>query len=438
MLDPQMARVIEAVDDLSENLITLTQDMVRIPTETHPPSGDEGRGQGHLAAYMRDHLGWSVDVFLPTAVDGIEQHRGWWPGLDYADRPNVVARRTGAGGGRSIILNGHIDVVPVGPTHLWAHDPYGAVREDGRIYGRGTADMKGGIAAMIYAVRAIEHAGIRLKGDVIVESVVNEELGGYNGTLACCLRGYSADAAIVTEGTLCQILPAHKGGAALRLRVPGRSAHSSFWWKGVSALDNAIRLKGVLSDFQAQRAVETRDNPYFSDEDIFPVAALADTVWALSAGNPEIMSPPEEAVLDFWVDALPGESTDVIVNRLEEQLARVADADTFLHDHRPVLDRQALMRTFEPTSVPLDHPIVTALTTSYQQVTGHNPRIYGMAAACDAMMFNLYSTTPAVIFGPGTFAVAHAPDEYIEIEELVRATKIMAHAIVSWCGVQGS
>lgn len=426
---------VQAVNELSDELVDLTQQMVRIPTETHPPGGDEGPGQEHLVRYVSERFGWEADIFLPTDVEGIERHAGWWPGLDYADRPNVVVRRRGEGGGRSIILNGHIDVVPAGPRELWTRDPYGGEIDDGRLYGRGSVDMKGGIASMIYAARAIEHAGIRLRGDVIVESVVNEELGGYNGTLSCCLRGYEADAAVVAEATLCQIMPAHKGGQGLRLRVPGKSAHANMWWRGVSALDKALLLKQVLSDFEDERTTETRDNPYFADEKLFPTPALVDTVWALSAGDPEVMSSPEEAVLDFWCDALPGEQLDEIIDRLDAHLSAAADADPFLRGHRPSLDRHAIMRPFHPTAVPLDHPIVTTLADGYRAIMRHEPGIFGMSGVCDAMMFNLHSSTPAVVFGPGDLALAHGPDEYVEIDQLVCAAKIMARSIVDWCGI---
>jgi acetylornithine deacetylase len=294
--------------------------------------------------------------------------------------------------------------------------------------------MKGGIACVVHAMRAIEHAGIRLRGDVILESVVNEELGGYNGTLACCLRGYAADAAIVAEATRCQLQPAHKGGQALRLRVPGRGGHANLWWRGVSALDKALLLKRVLEEFQRERSAETRAHPYFDDPDEFPIPALADTVWSIRAGDPEVMSPPDQAVLDFWCDALPGERIDEIVDRLEARLGAAADADPFLREHRPRLERKALMRAFHPTAVPLDHPIVTTLSASCKAVTGRAPSTQGMSAVCDAMIFNLHSSTPAVIFGPGDLSLGHGPDEYVEVDQLVRATRIMAHAIVSWCG----
>lgn len=428
-------KAVAAVDELAQDLIALTQALVRIPTETHPPYGDEGPGQAYLAHYLAERFGWEIDQFLPTAVDGIESHPGWWPGLIYTDRPNVVATLCGAGGGRSLILNGHMDVVPTGPREQWTYDPYAATIDDGKIYGRGAADMKGGIAAMIYAAYAVTYAGIKLKGDVIIESVVNEELGGYNGTLACCLRGYQADAALVTEGTRCQIMPAHKGGQVLRLQVSGRSAHSNLWWQGVSALDKAIMLKRVLAEFERERTAETSNNPYFGDRNRFPVPALVDTVWSLAAGTPEVMATPATAVLDFWCDALPGEELDTIVDRLAVRIQAAADCDPFLCEQRPTLDRRTIMRPFYPTAVPRHHPIVNALADSCHLITGETPPIFGAPFACDAMMFNLYSSTPAVIFGPGDVGVAHSPDEYIEIDELVRAAKIMACTLVNWCGI---
>lgn len=318
-----------------------------------------------------------MDQFSRTDVEGISEHLGWWPGLDYTDRPNVVVTCPGVSAGRSIILNGHMDVVPAGPPDRWSYPPYEAVLTDGKIFGRGAADMKGGLASMIYAVRAIEQSGIRLAGDVTIESVVNEELGGYNGTLSCCLRGYQADATIVTEGTLCEIRPAHKGGQALTLRVPGKSAHSNVWWRGVSAVDKAILLKKVLADFQGERDSETRQHEYFSDRALHPVTCLADTVWSFSAGDAQVMAAPAEAVLQFWCDGLPGEDINLIVDRLDARLQAAADHDEFPCCNPPCLRRNDLMRTFQPTCVPRNHPIIDALAQSYRDVRGHSPVISG-------------------------------------------------------------
>lgn len=424
----------EAVQELAEELVDFTRALVRIPTETHPPQGDEGAGQRFLAEWVSERFGWPCDQFLPSDVEGIESHPGWWAGLDYSDRPNVVIRRKGAAGGRSLILNGHMDVVPAGPADQWRFAPYDAVLEEGTIYGRGAADMKGGIASMIYAVRAIEQAGIRLAGDVIIESVVNEELGGYNGTLACCERGYYADAAIVAEGTMCEICPAHKGGQALTLRVPGKAAHSNAWWRGVSAVDKAFLLKQVMSEFQKERVAETRGHEYFSDREIHPLSALVDTIWSFTAGDTSVMATPGEAVLHFWCDALPGEDVHAIVDRLEARILAAADRDEFLRNNRPQLQRTTLMRCFQGTAVSRRNPFVKSLAESYTRIRGQIPRISGAPFACDAMMFNLYSKTPAVIFGPGDVTVAHAPNEFIEVSQLVMATRILTDVMTRWCG----
>ena len=221
-MDPAIIdRVTDEVDRRRDELVAFAADLIRIPSETHPPGGDEGPVQRFIEAKLRD-IGLDVDVFEPWSVPGALEHPGWWPGLEYDDRPNVVGVWTGAAGGRSLILNGHCDVVPAGPHDLWTHDPYGGVVADGRIYGRGASDQKGGIAAMIMAVEVLRHLGLSPRGDVIVESVVNEELGGYNGTVACCAKGYLADAAIVTEPTQLEIVAATEGRPDLQGDRAGR------------------------------------------------------------------------------------------------------------------------------------------------------------------------------------------------------------------------
>ena len=138
-----IARVVAEVDRQRDALVALAADLVRIPSETHPPGGDEGPVQRFIEAKLRD-IGLEVDVFEPWSVPGVLDHPGWWPGLEYVDRPNVVGTWRGSGGGRSLILNGHSDVVPAGPRTLWTHEPYGGVIADDRIYGRGASDQKGG------------------------------------------------------------------------------------------------------------------------------------------------------------------------------------------------------------------------------------------------------------------------------------------------------
>jgi acetylornithine deacetylase len=425
-------RVLQRVEANRGALTDLLAQMVRIPSETHPPGGDEGPAQRFVAGYLRDQ-GLEVDVFEPDSVPGIEQHPGWWDGLDFTDRPNVVATRRGAGGGRSLILNGHIDVVPAGPRDRWTKEPYGAEIEDGRLYGRGAVDMKGGVAAMIMALQSVLEAGFEPLGDVVLQSVVNEEFGGYNGTLACCVKGYEADAAIVTEPTGLRVSPAIKGGQVYKAVLTGAPTHSCFWWRGVSALDHAILLKDALRSWEALRTPEVRNTPFFDDPDEYPVPAMSDTVWSLVAGDPAIMAHPETAEMQFWVDHMPGEDYDELLRRFEEHVRSALSEDPFLREHPPRLER-AVMRPFQGNGIPADHPIIGALQEATAGAGEPVKAPLGMPSPCDGMIFNLYSETPAVVFGAGDLALAHAPDEYIELDELVASVKILALTILDFCG----
>jgi acetylornithine deacetylase len=433
-LDPSIVeRVAGEVERRRDGIVALAADLVRIPSETHPPGGDEGPVQGFIEARMRA-IGLDVDVFEPWSVPGATEHPGWWPGLEYDDRPNVVGVWTGTGGGRSLILNGHCDVVPAGPRELWAHDPYGGVIADGRLYGRGAADQKGGIAAMICAVEVLRDLGLSPLGDVIVESVVNEELGGYNGTLACCVKGYLADAAIVTEPTQLEVVAATKGGQTYKATVPGVNAHHAWWWQGVSAFDKAIILKQALQRWEQLRAVELADSPYFSDTTRRPKPALADTIWYAGAGDPNLMASPSSAELHFWVDVLPEDDREQMLQRFERHVLDYTARDPFLAEHPPVLER-AIMRPFDGVAVPPDHPIIAMLVESHRAATGTEPPVTGFDAATDSMIFNLYTDTPAIVYGP-TGNGLHSPDEYVDIDGLTTCTNTLALAILEFCGYE--
>lgn len=427
-------KITQQVDAKREDIIKFLQDMIRIPSVTHPPGGDEGPVQAFIAE-MFNKMGLSVDVFEPWDIEGIQEHEGWWPGLDYTNRPNVVGVWKGNGEGKSLILNGHCDVVDEGPRELWKHDPFGGEIEDGKLYGRGSVDMKGGIAAMTMAVQCLQELGITLQGDVILQSVVNEELGGYNGTLGCIVKGYKADAAIVTEPTEMKISPGTKGGQVYKITVPGVGAHHCLWWKGVSALDKAIRIKKAVEEFQEIRYRQTRNNPLFSDPVLFPTPALADTVYSFVSGDPVIIGVPPETRMELWIDVLPGEDLNEVTRAFEDHILKEASLDWFLKDNPPKIEKVD-MRPFYPTQIPLDHPIVNTLKESFTAMMNTEPKICGFEAACDAMMFNKFSDTPALVFGAGQIDPAHRPDEYIDIDQLIASVKILALTIVNFCGLK--
>jgi len=416
-------------------IVRTLQALVRSESETHPPGGNEGPVQALVEKEMRS-LGLEVDVFEPTEVPGITEHPGWWPGLDFTNRPNVVGKLVGHGEGRSLILNGHADVVPAGDHAEWKHPPYAAEIEDRKVFGRGAVDMKGGLAAILAAVRCLLEIGASPAGDLILESVVNEELGGYNGTLACIAKGYGADAAVITEATDFQIAVATKGGQVYCAVVPGRPTHSCWWSDGISALDKAIAFKAALEEFEAERARETRSNPYFSDPILHPKSAYVDTIWSLRAGDPELMAHPADAELYFWVDHLPGEDREQLLRRFEAYVDDFCRRDAWLAEHPIQLERSA-MRPFVGVGVDLEHEVIRSLARVHRLVRHDDAIVTGLPAASDTMMFNLYSATPAVNFGGGNIVRgrAHAPDEYIGIDSLLDTVRTVALLIADYCGV---
>lgn len=362
---------------------------------------------------------------------------GWWPGLDYNNRPNIVGVWKGSGEGKTLILNGHCDVVHEGPHELWIHAPFGGEIDNGKLYGRGSVDMKGGIAAMTMAVECLQELDITLQGDVILESVVNEELGGYNGTLACILKGYEGDAAIVTEPSDLKIEPGTKGGQAYTITVPGVGAHQSFWWEGVSALDKAIRIKKAIEEFEQIRYRQTRNNELYSDPILFPIPAISDCIYSFVSGDPAIMGVPYETKMELWIDVLPGEDLDEVTKSFEDHILNEALLDEFLKDNLPKIEK-VNMRSIYPTKISVDHPIVNDLKKSFTAIMNTEPKVCGFEAACDAMMFNKYSDTPALVFGPGQLGSAHRPEEFMDIEQLITSVKILALTIVNFCGIKSN
>ena len=207
-------------DDHAEDVIQLAESLIRFPSENQVPKGFEKECQAFVAETMRG-LELELDIFEPTQVPGLLEHPIYWPGREYHDRPNVVGTWRGAnpGAGRSLLFSSHADVVMASKGGRFR--PYEPVREAGKLYGRGSSDMKGGLAASVAAVRCLRELGIRLNGNLIVESVVDEEIGGSNGTLASRLRGHNADACIVPEPNGMIVSPAHRGGCVWEISLKG-------------------------------------------------------------------------------------------------------------------------------------------------------------------------------------------------------------------------
>jgi acetylornithine deacetylase len=393
--------------------------MVTIPSVT----GDEGKIQAFLADYLKK-IGLEVDMW-ESDWEALKKHPGYIPvERGYEGRPNIVAKFKGTGGGKSLLLNGHTDVIPVGNGEGWSDNPWSAKVQDGRIYGRGSCDMKSGVASHILAVEFIKAAGLKLKGDVLIDIVIDEEVSGH-GTLDTVIRGYTADAGISGETSGLAVQPACIGRIWFEIEIQGKPAGIQRRYQGVSAIELGYKITKAVEALEAKR-VATVKHPLYPK----PIDALPCMIGAFHAGSfPS--SFPATCLLKGSMATVPGEDHEGVKKSLVEQVVRAAAEDLWMKDHPPKVrfvgyDAQA-------SEIPRDHPIVQTVSKNYKEITGREPEISGRQGAADTRFLNLYGHTPTVIFGPGSTAVMHADDEYVSIDDYLTAIKVMALSIYDWC-----
>ena len=430
--------------------------LVRIPSLT----GEEGPAQ----RYMADKLGklgatttiaepdvaamferfpdvaqypthWQHDLILPYAdlptyaalrASGLESV------LNYHGRPNVVGVIKGSGGGRSLILNGHIDTVTLEPLGAWTKKPFGAEIEDGLMYGRGTSDMKGGLMAALMALTYLREAGVELPGDVTFQSVVNEEHAG-NGTLDLVCRGFTADAAIVLEPTNNSIAVSHPGGLYWQVTVPGTArSPGARWQDGIKHGTSAIeKLPGIID---ALLAVETHYNAAMpaGSAAASAVAPFSLVIGKVLGGHYETVT-AAEAQLRGGAYFQPGVGAiRDVMKSFSESIGRANKRDTFLAENPAQLE---FLHHDDSTLQAPDIAIAAAMSGTLTR-NGAQGDIRPGPFACDMRHLVNQGGIPAVIFGPGTIAQAHKPDEHIAIGEYLECIEYLIDFIPAWCSLR--
>lgn len=417
MADHWQGGVIEAARAIGPEAVARLATLVRIPSVT----GDEAPAQRWMADAMAE-AGLEVDVWCPELRE-LQVHPAFTDvaGRDTAGRPNVVGRWKGTDGGRSLILNGHVDVVDPGARERWRYDPWGGVVVEDRLYGRGACDMKAGLLAALYAIEAVRRAGVRLRGDLVLESVVGEEEGGA-GSLAALLRGYRADAVVIPEPSRLAVVPAAAGVALFRLTVEGLSAHGSMRERGVSALEKFVPLLQALQTLEAEVNREVAD-PRFRRYAL----PLALNIHRVQAGGSQSMV-PDRLVTEGRYGYL-GVSASEARRRFEARLKQAAQGDPWLAAHPP---RVEWLGVGEPSEAPA--ALVEGLAAAYRRTAGTEPVIEGVPYRSDMCILANAGGLPTVIFGPGDIDRAHFPDEHVPLGEYRLAIEALATFIVDWCG----
>ena len=411
-------RVLDSLD--LDDMIRFIGELVAIPSY----GGKETRAQKHMAEKLRS-LGFDVDTWMIDFTE-LRRHPDFSMSIPRDEGMGVVG--TLGGGERSLILCGHIDTVDPGDPANWATDPMKTTVKDGKLYGRGVCDMKGGLAAALYAVKAITDAGVKLKGKLIYESCIGEEDGGC-GALATCLRDYRADAGVIMEPSEVKLAPEVAGAMSFRATVPGRSVHACVREEGVSAIEKFVTVFNGLKELEADRNRRV-SNPLYRRYKA-PYALSVGTVH----GGQWPGTVPEKVTFEGRLGVAVGETQQHARAELEKKMGEIADGDPWLRDHRPTVEWSGY--SFAPSRVPLDHPIVKTLAGSYMDATGSEPVYEGMTYASDARLLINVGKTPTAVFGPGDVRVAHGANEHVSLAELETTARTLALTVLRFLGYEG-
>jgi acetylornithine deacetylase len=420
-------RVLDAIASREDELVALLCDLIRLDTlarEPGDPPRQEAELQEGLAARLRG-AGFAVELWEPDEAE-LAGAGNVPPGLDFAGRPQLAARLAGRGGGRSLLLNGHIDVVPADPVDRWTTPPFDPDVRDGAVWGRGASDDKGGVACLILAAETLARLGVPLAGELVVCTVTDEESSGA-GSVAAARHGVAADAGLVCEPTGFETWVACRGGAGVEVLVSGRPGHAEkpqpHWRQGgaVNAIDRMQVVQDAVRRLREDWAGDpARSHLYLSPSSIVPV---------LIQGGEWSVSYPAECRLTCDVMYVPADQ-----GRIRDEIAgaitAAAATDSWLAEHPPQVRFGVEV---EPMEVAADHPFVAVLQGAAAAVE-RPATLAGLDSWFDAASFTA-AGTPSVGWGPPS--QAHTIDEHVPVAELVRVAQGIALAAMRWCGVAG-
>ncbi len=417
-MDDVERRVLDAID--MNHLVDFLRELIEIPSL----GGQEREAQDAVAAAMRQ-FGLEVDAW-DLDLAQLRAHPMFAMEVERTEGRGVVGTLRGDGGGRSLILNGHVDVVPPGDATNWRFPPWEGTVHEGRVYGRGAVDMKGGLACALFAAKAIRDTGVHLRGPLIVESVIGEEDGGI-GTLAACLRGYHADGAVVAEPTELKIAPAQAGALTFRITVPGLSAHACVREEGVSAVEKFRPVHAALLDLERERNARVHD-PLFRRYKL----PFALSIGRVEAGNWS-SSVPESLVVEGRYGVAVDEDPASARKEFETSVGRAAAADPWLREHPPKVEWWG--GQFHPAAVPADAALPRTVASALTDAGG-SAVLEGMTYGSDMRLLVHVGNTPAILFGPGDVREAHRPDEAVRLSDLQTTVRTLTLTALRFCGVR--
>jgi acetylornithine deacetylase len=414
--DEARAALFEAIDQRTGELIETVAELVRRPSEL----GHEALVQEYVAGHLR---GSDADVEVWDLDESIKNEpNAGNSGVPFVGRPNVTGKIAGAGGGKSMIFNGHIDVVSPEPVDQWTYDPWGAQIVGDKMFGRGAYDMKSGVAANLFLPRLLRDLGIQLEGDLTIHSVIEEECTG-NGTLAASLRD-RADAALVTESVGRQALTGHLGVIWFRVGIQGRSAHAGWASQGVNAIVKAVPIVQALHRLDADLNINV--HPLYAGYD-HPINL---NIGVIRSGDwPSTV--PGECEIRCRVSFFPDMSRQDMHRTIEARIAEACVGDPWLEEHPPVVTYDGF--DTDGCEISVDDPFFRALENASLDATDLPLEPRANTAVTDQRYY-IFQRVPSTCYG-AEGGNAHAVDEWLDLPSMPKLARTMASLLVDWCGV---
>ncbi|MEX0807136.1 MAG: ArgE/DapE family deacylase [Dongiaceae bacterium] len=413
--------IMAAVDTGFDAQLAFTRDLTAIPSLR----GREAPAQDFMARAYRER-GLAVDRWKIDVKD-IQHLPGFSPVMvSYDDAWNVVgSHRPRETKGRSLILNGHIDVVPTGPAEMWAKPPFEPHVEGNWLYGRGAGDMKAGLAAGMFALDALRRTGHQPAADVYLQSVVEEECTG-NGALACLQRGYRADAAIIPEPTSDTLVAAQVGVMWFQVKIKGRPVHVSVAGTGANAIEAAYPIMAALHELEAKWNAEKHAAFHAVNHPLnFVVSRIEGGDWTSSV--------PAWCTFDMRIGIFPGMDLKTVREAVEQTVSSAARRDSYLSNSPP----EIVYHGFQAEGYVLENAdeSIGVLERAHGAVTGTVLEKHAITGTTDARFFGLYAGIPALVYGPASESI-HGYDERVDIASTKRVTQAIALFMAEWCGLE--
>ena len=420
ILDTQAIR--DAVSALRTPAVQMLSALVAEPSLL----GDEASAQSLMAQHFKQ-LGLRVDEF-EIDLDKIRDHPGFSPSiLPYAGRRNVVGvhQPSGPVRGKSLILNGHIDVVPVGAQRLWTRSPFEPWIDGDKLYGRGSGDMKAGIVAYCMAFEALRRLGYEPAAPVVLQSVIEEECTG-NGALACLVQGYKADAALIPE-PIPGIMTSQMGVMWVGIEVLGLPVHAAVAQTGVAAIEFAQYLCAKLKELEAQWNEPANRHPHYAKHEHpinFNIGKLSGGEWASSVAT--------QCRADVRIGFYPGMKPAQVRALIEAVVKAAYEA----HPKKASVRYELIYEGFQAEGmlVDMNQPMIDTLKACHHEVAGGQMELIASTATTDARFFQLYGGIPATCYGPQS-GNTHGIDEWVSIDSMMEVTQVLALFMARWCGV---